>query len=154
MSRYAVGIAIDRADRIVVVQKRASSPWYPGLWMFPGGKVEAGESARDGVTREFLEETGIRVPEARWEHVIGLDGDHPLSFFFVRLDDYVVAENRVGFDPGNIVLRKMTDEDVGLIHTKDHRLYDPKICCPKMAWAIHLALDTNLIKPIYMERKD
>ena len=34
---------------------------YPGLWCTPGGKVEPGECDTEAITREVLEETGIRL---------------------------------------------------------------------------------------------
>ncbi len=36
-----------------------------GLWLFPGGKVEEGETFDAAVEREFLEETGLRVAADR-----------------------------------------------------------------------------------------
>ena len=58
-------------DGEVLLEKRADY----GLWGLPGGAVNAGESVESAVTREVLEETGLRV---RIKRLIGIysDPDH------------------------------------------------------------------------------
>ena len=57
----AVAIAVVRSgDRFLIGQRPAGSK-LAGLWEFPGGKVESGESPRDAAVRECLEETTLDV---------------------------------------------------------------------------------------------
>ena len=50
---------IHRKGRMLVV-KRAEDP-HRGLWAFPGGKVEAGETPMEAALRETMEEVGLDV---------------------------------------------------------------------------------------------
>lgn len=61
--KIAIGALIRvRAGRAeLFVTRRADETVLGGLWELPGGKVEAGESARDCLVREFFEEVGLRV---------------------------------------------------------------------------------------------
>src|SRR5690606_41282023 len=53
---------IERNGRILVCQRPAHKR-HGGLWEFPGGKVEEGESDFDAAARELAEELGVRVVE-------------------------------------------------------------------------------------------
>lgn len=55
---------IERPDGTFLMARRPGGKAYAGWWEFPGGKVEAGESARHALDRELREELGIRVVEA------------------------------------------------------------------------------------------
>jgi len=55
----AVIAVVIREDRTLLV--RRANPPDAGLWGFPGGKIEFGETIADAVTRELLEETGIQA---------------------------------------------------------------------------------------------
>jgi 8-oxo-dGTP diphosphatase len=51
---------IDRDKRILIAQRPAGKP-MAGLWEFPGGKIEEGETPEDTVIREMFEELSVKV---------------------------------------------------------------------------------------------
>ena len=59
---------IDSGGR-VLLQQRASHRSMPGLWEFPGGKVERGETPEAALVRELDEELGVAVDPAALEPV-------------------------------------------------------------------------------------
>eukprot|EP01062_Namystynia_karyoxenos_P041849 TRINITY_DN30532_c0_g1_i1.p1 TRINITY_DN30532_c0_g1~~TRINITY_DN30532_c0_g1_i1.p1 ORF type:complete len:328 (+),score=110.77 TRINITY_DN30532_c0_g1_i1:79-984(+) len=48
----------------VVTQRAARGGSFNGMWVFPGGHVDAGESLEQAAEREVLEEIGLRVDSA------------------------------------------------------------------------------------------
>lgn len=54
---------IDPDGRVLVAQ-RPEGKAMAGLWEFPGGKVEAGESPEQTVIREMREELGVAIDDA------------------------------------------------------------------------------------------
>lgn len=56
----AVGILLDSQSRICIAC-RPSGKHLAGLWEFPGGKVDPGETVVDALAREFKEELDISV---------------------------------------------------------------------------------------------
>jgi len=49
------------ADNRVLIAQRPPGKAMAGLWEFPGGKVEPGETPEDAVIREMAEELGVNV---------------------------------------------------------------------------------------------
>jgi 8-oxo-dGTP diphosphatase len=85
MIRVAAAAIFDNESRVLVT-KRADHLHQGGLWEFPGGKCEPGESMQQALVRELKEELGI-VPLAsdpliRIRHDYG-DRDLLLEFFRV-----------------------------------------------------------------------
>jgi 8-oxo-dGTP diphosphatase len=59
-----VAAALIDADGRVLVQQRPPGKAMAGLWEFPGGKIEAGETPEAALIRELDEELGISVAAA------------------------------------------------------------------------------------------
>lgn len=51
--------ALRRSDGRWLMHRRPEGKHHGGLWEFPGGKVEQGESPQDALCRELNEELGI-----------------------------------------------------------------------------------------------
>lgn len=76
MKRIHVAAAVIRAvDGRVLIAKRPLDKHQGGLWEFPGGKVEAGESVEAALARELAEELGITVTAA--QPLIQVRHDYP-----------------------------------------------------------------------------
>lgn len=56
-----VAAALIAGDGRTLVQQRPQGKSHAGLWEFPGGKVEPGESPAAALVRELSEELGIGV---------------------------------------------------------------------------------------------
>lgn len=57
-----VAAALVEADGRVLVQQRPEGTSLAGLWEFPGGKLERGETPEEALVRELEEELAITVP--------------------------------------------------------------------------------------------
>jgi mutator protein MutT len=89
----AAGLIRDVAGRYLITQRRRGSH-LAGLWEFPGGKLEAGETAAAGLRRELEEELSAiftvdeLVETVRWEYP---DRSVTLHFFDCRLESGTIA---------------------------------------------------------------
>lgn len=58
---FVVAAALTNESGEILLQKRPDDASMGGLWEFPGGKVETGESPEVALVRELFEELGIAV---------------------------------------------------------------------------------------------
>jgi mutator protein MutT len=56
-----VGVGIIWDQHKLLIDRRLPTGTLPGVWEFPGGKLEPGESAQDCIAREIFEELGLKV---------------------------------------------------------------------------------------------
>ncbi len=51
----------DPGIEVLMVRRSTEASFMPGVWVFPGGMIEDGETAAECAARELAEETGIEV---------------------------------------------------------------------------------------------
>lgn len=67
-----------RGDRWFLQRRHPANAVLPGLWEFPGGKAEAGETPEAALVRELREEVGLSLCGARpWPVMEGSIHLHP-----------------------------------------------------------------------------
>lgn len=59
-----VACALVDADRRVLIAQRPQGKHMAGMWEFPGGKLEPGETPEAALIRELREELGVDTKEA------------------------------------------------------------------------------------------
>jgi 8-oxo-dGTP diphosphatase len=67
-----IGVAVIWNDqKQILIDRRLPQGAMGGLWEFPGGKIEVGETIEECIKREIAEELGIEI--AVGEHLITID---------------------------------------------------------------------------------
>jgi 8-oxo-dGTP diphosphatase len=71
-----IGVAVIRNDRgEILIDRRLDKGEMAGLWEFPGGKVEAGETVQACIAREIKEEINLDVQVG--DRLILIEHDYP-----------------------------------------------------------------------------
>tara|TARA_Y100000593_G_C4161970_1_gene262487 strand:- start:16 stop:411 length:396 start_codon:yes stop_codon:yes gene_type:complete len=82
----AVAVIIREDDSILLLKRPNWVDWSPGLWAFPGGKVEDDEGAKEAAVRETKEETQLEILNLQ---VVPIYTDKPVATYYTR--DYTGA---------------------------------------------------------------
>lgn len=79
------GIVCDYETGRILIARRPENAMLGGLWEFPGGKREQGESLEDALHRELMEELGIEIQNPVAFHTL----KHAYSHFKITLHAYL-----------------------------------------------------------------
>jgi 8-oxo-dGTP diphosphatase len=79
-----VAAVIRRSDAFLLCQ-RPFHKRHGGLWEFPGGKVDAGESIEGALCRELREELGVRVTSVGDTLFVETDPGSPFEINFIEV---------------------------------------------------------------------
>ena len=93
MVEVGAAVTLDGAGRVLIARRKVDGAglWaaLEGLWEFPGGKREAGESYESCVARELMEELALPVNPVRVLHELDYAGGAKpvhLAFVLARAD--------------------------------------------------------------------
>lgn len=119
-----VAAALVAADGSIFVQQRPMAKQHGGLWEFPGGKVEAGETPEAALARELHEELGIAVNESALRPLsftTVASADRNLVLLLYRIDHWIgtpraIAAQRADWvEIGSLARLAMPPADLPLI---------------------------------------
>ena len=88
--RVAAGIIRRNGNEQEVLAVQRGYGSMKGLWEFPGGKIERGETAEEACVRELSEELQVRVTDLRDFYTVEYDYDDfhlSMDCFFCRIDE-------------------------------------------------------------------
>ncbi len=90
----------DKNQQEIFIAKRLTTAHQGGLWEFPGGKIEGGETEYHALARELKEELGITLTQAT--HFITLNHDYSdkkVSLSFWKVTDFLGAPQSLEGQP-------------------------------------------------------
>lgn len=129
MMKYVTGFLFSEDYQSVVLISKLSPPWQVGLLNGVGGKIEQGENAKQAMSREFLEETGVSICPHQWLSFSVIERPDQYSVHFFSAKSHLFSS-----------VKSMEKEKVGtysIENLPDHVIYN-------LRWLIPLAIDPEL----------
>lgn len=90
---HVVAAIIEKEDKILIAQRLKGE--FAGLWEFPGGKIEAGESPEQALIREIEEEFDTELNIEKYLTTV----EHQYDSFYLIMDCFICS-----IKSGNLVL--------------------------------------------------
>ncbi len=130
---YVYALIKNQDGKYLVTKRALDKKWAAGEWEVPGGGAMAGESSRDAVRREVLEETGLEIDEENATVLYAYknedleSGDNYFADIYVcsktfNIDDVKVEKTEA------IDVRLVTFEEIKELYDKDGFLHYKRIC--------------------------
>jgi 8-oxo-dGTP diphosphatase len=91
--------------KLLVARRSDSKSFLPGYYELPGGHLEAGESPKAGLQREFLEELGVKIEVLEPFHCFAYSshsGNAVEIVFFAKLAEGVQAKDAKPVDANDV----------------------------------------------------
>lgn len=131
ITSYVVGFAFSLGSHKVALIRKERPEWQKGKLNGIGGHIEPGESPSQAMTREFEEETGVKIPLRNWNLFVHMLFPSAEIYFFKTLVPLLIFENNI---------HTTTDEHIIKI---DHRELGQAGVIPNLRWLVPLAAYTD-----------
>jgi 8-oxo-dGTP diphosphatase len=107
-------VALIDPDGRVLLAQRPDGKSMAGLWEFPGGKVEAGETPEDALVRELHEELGIET----WSSCLA-----PLTFASHTYDGFHLLMPLFACRKWDVIVQCKEGQKLAWVYAKDLNNY-------------------------------
>ncbi len=109
---------IAKGDTFLILLRSKDETAFPGLWDFPGGKLEKGEDPRQSVEREVKEETGLRIKanEIEGTYTADLNGT-PVEFIVYSAEVPEGGLEKLAIGPEHSEYKFATTEEIKGLET-------------------------------------
>ncbi|MCF7803762.1 MAG: 8-oxo-dGTP diphosphatase MutT [Candidatus Marinimicrobia bacterium] len=94
----AAGILMNEDDQVLICQRKEETS-HPLKWEFPGGKIEDGETPREALRRELVEELAVDIKIE--DELVAYDYTYPngltVNLTFYMITDYLPDPMNLAF---------------------------------------------------------
>ena len=133
--KYVMGFYFSSDKKRIVLIEKIMPIWQAGKLNGVGGKVEAGESHKEAMSREFKEETGVNTIPNSWDEVVHYTGKGWHMKVYIAYGDVNKA-------------RTIEEEQVGIYEVDNL----PKNIMSNLKWLIPIALQTDILPTVIVEK--
>lgn len=129
---HVAGFLFNSTRNKVVLIKKNRPKWQSGRYNGVGGKFEEKDSCYEAaMTREFFEETGVKIPKEKWKLFCQYFWSEGFVCFYSCHDEY---------DQYFPYVKTVTDEELGIFDVSElphNKIYN-------LNWLVPLANDPSL----------
>ena len=115
-------VFLHKDGKLLIGKRALTKSFLPGKWELPGGHVEFGETVKECLERELIEEFNIEIilgePYAEFTYLMNEDRDHVIEVLYfaqMKNPDQVIPLNRVDHEEHAWI----TEEEVDKYYDKD-----------------------------------
>lgn len=130
---YVLALIEDKNGNYLITQRALDKKWAAGQWEIPGGGASAGETSKEAITRELLEETGLDISKDEvsviysYKNYDEKGGDNYFADIYLVKKDFTLEDVTIETKEATAVKLASIDE-IKSLQEKDGFLHYKRIC--------------------------